>query len=76
MLKTMSGRSARRRLGKVFGRLEADHVAEWRECGGDGVDRFGGVPLRVDVIVRRNGTGRLFVRARLVASRAAILPHD
>ena len=33
-------------LGEVFGRLEADHVAVGGERGRDGVDRFGGVPLR------------------------------
>ena len=70
MLKTMSGRSARRRIGEVFVRLEADHVAEGRERGGDGVDGLCGVPFRVDVVVRRNGTGRVVAGTRLVASRA------
>ena len=46
-------------LGKVVVGLEADHFAVRGERGGDGVDRFGGVPLGER---RRSMTGRrLFV---------------
>src|SRR6185437_12074263 len=44
-------------LGKGFVGLETDHLARGGERGGDGVDRLGGVPLRVDVA----DTGRLLV---------------
>jgi hypothetical protein len=53
-------------LGECFGRFEADDVSIGGERGSDGVDRVGGVPLRVRVV----DTGRLFLGAWLRGDRA------